>query len=136
MRTAVLVALVVAAGAVVAELGSAGRAGGERSAAPTYFQQVKPVLDARCGNCHMAGGLAPFSLKTYGQARRNRTAISAAVRTRLMPPWHADRGYRNYLWNPSLSKSQISTIVRWATAGAPKGDPASPALRCLRRTAG
>ena len=74
----------------------------------------------------MAGGLAPFSLQTYGQARRNRTAIAAAVRTRLMPPWHADRGYRRYLWDPSLSKAQISTIARWASAGAPKGDPGSP----------
>jgi hypothetical protein len=122
-QAVLLLGLALAAGVVVAELGATEEAG---SRPPTYFQQVKPVLDARCGNCHMAGGLAPFSLQTYGQARRNRAAISAAVRTRLMPPWHADRGYRSYLWNPSLSKSQISTIVRWATAGAPKGDPASP----------
>jgi Copper type II ascorbate-dependent monooxygenase, C-terminal domain len=126
MRTAVLVALVVVAGAVAAELDSADRAGGARSIAPTYFQHVKPLLDGRCANCHMAGGIAPFSLRTYGQARRNRTAISAAVRTRLMPPWHADRGHRRYLWDPSLSKAQISTITRWAAAGAPKGDPGSP----------
>jgi mono/diheme cytochrome c family protein len=123
-QSVLLVGLALVAGVLVAELGATDEAGSR--AAPTYFQHVKPVLDARCGNCHMAGGLAPFSLQTYGQARRNRTAISAAVRTRLMPPWHADRGYRSYLWNPSLSKSQISTIVRWATAGAPKGDPASP----------
>ena len=123
-QVVLLIGLALVAGVLVAELGATDEAGSR--AAPTYFQQVKPVLDARCGNCHMAGGLAPFSLQNYGQARRNRTAISAAVRTRLMPPWHADRGYRSYLWNPSLSKSQISTIVRWATAGAPKGDPATP----------
>jgi hypothetical protein len=126
VRATAFAALAVAAGALVAGLGSAGGTGGDRSAAPTYFQHVKPVLDGRCGNCHMAGGLAPFSLQTYGQARRNRSAIAAAVQTRLMPPWHADRGYRRYLWNPSLSKAQITTIARWAAAGAPKGDPASP----------
>jgi len=126
VRAAALVALAVAAGALFAGLGSAGGAGGGRTLAPTYFQQVKPILDGRCGNCHMAGGIAPFSLKTYGQARRNRTAIAAAVRTRLMPPWHADRGFRRYLGNPSLSKAQISAITRWAAAGAPKGDAASP----------
>ena len=91
-QVVLLVGLALVAGVLVAELGATDEAGSR--AAPTYFQQVKPVLDARCGNCHMAGGLAPFSLKTYGQARRNRTAISSAVRTRLMPPWHADRGYR------------------------------------------
>jgi len=58
VRAAAFVALVVAAGALFAELGSAGGAGGGRSAAPTYFQQVKPLLDGRCGNCHMAGGIA------------------------------------------------------------------------------
>ena len=121
MRAAALAAPAVAAVALFAWLGSAGGAGGGRGAAPTYFQQVKPLLDGRCGNCHMSGGLAPFSLKTYGQARRNRTAIASAVRTRLMPPWHAERGYRRYLWDPSLSKAQISAITRWAAAGAPKG---------------
>jgi Copper type II ascorbate-dependent monooxygenase, C-terminal domain/Copper type II ascorbate-dependent monooxygenase, N-terminal domain len=118
-----LVGLALAAGALVAELGAEDKAA---SRGPTYFQQVKPVLDARCGNCHMAGGLAPFSLRTYGQARRNRTAIAAAVRTRLMPPWHADSGYRRYLGDPSLTKAQISTITRWAAAGAPRGDASSP----------
>jgi hypothetical protein len=126
VRVTAFVALAAAAGVLFAGLGSAGGAGGSRSAAPTYFQQVKPVLDGRCGNCHMTGGLAPFALQTYVQARRNRTAIAAAVRTRLMPPWHADRGYRRYLWDPSLTKAQISTITRWAVVGAPKGDPASP----------
>jgi mono/diheme cytochrome c family protein len=121
MRGVALAGIVLLAGTGVAALRAAPAAG-----PPTYFQQVKPVLDARCGNCHMAGGLAPFSLQTYGQARRNRTAIAAAVRTRIMPPWHADRGHRRYLWDPSLSKAQISTITRWASGGAPKGDPGSP----------
>jgi hypothetical protein len=43
-----------------------------------------------------------------------------------MPPWHAERKYRRYLWDPSLSRAQISAIRRWAAAGGPKGDAASP----------
>jgi Copper type II ascorbate-dependent monooxygenase, C-terminal domain/Copper type II ascorbate-dependent monooxygenase, N-terminal domain len=126
VRAGAFAALAVAAVALFAGLGSAGGAGGGRAAAPTYFQQVKPVLDGRCSNCHMAGGIAPFSLRTYGQARRNRSAIAAAVGARLMPPWHADRRYRRYLWDPSLSKAQISAITRWAAAGGPRGDASSP----------
>ena len=121
MRIVALVGLVLVAGILAAGPGAESQAG-----APTYFQNVKPIIDGRCGNCHMAGGIAPFSLQTYGQARRNRAAISAAVRTRLMPPWHAERKYRRYLWDPSLSKAQISAIARWAAAGGPKGDAASP----------
>jgi mono/diheme cytochrome c family protein len=121
MRIAALVALALVAGILAAGPGAEPKAG-----PPTYFQNVKPILDGRCGNCHMAGGIAPFSLRTYGQARRNRTAIAAAVRTRLMPPWHAERKYRRYLWDPSLSKAQIWAITRWAAAGGPKGDAATP----------
>ena len=121
MRIAALIGLVLVAGILAAGPGAEPKAG-----PPTYFQNVKPIIDGRCGNCHMAGGIAPFSLRTYGQARRNRTAIAAAVRTRLMPPWHAERKYRRYLWDPSLSKAQISAITRWAAAGGPKGDSASP----------
>ena len=120
MRVVAIVGLALLAGVVAASLRAAPSA-----APPTYFKDVKPVLEGRCGNCHMAGGIAPFSLQTYGQARRHRREISAAVRGRVMPPWHADRGFRRYLWDPSLSKAQISAISRWAAAGGPKGDPAS-----------
>ena len=123
MRIAALVALVLVAGILAAGPGAEPKTG---SRAPTYFQNVKPILDGRCGNCHMAGGIAPFSLRSYSQARRNRTAIAAAVGARLMPPWHAERKYRRYLWDPSLSKAQISALTRWATAGGPKGDAATP----------
>ena len=92
MRGAALLGLVLLGGVLVAGLGATPSAG-----PPTYFQNVKPIIDGRCGNCHMAGGIAPFSLQTYGQARRNRRAIAAAVGTRLMPPWHAERKYRRYL---------------------------------------
>ena len=115
---------------LVAGLATAGlraTAGSAREArAPTYYQQVKPILDARCSSCHMAGGIGPFSLRTYPQARTQRAAIAAAVRSRIMPPWHADPGYRAYLGNPSLSRAQISAIARWAAQGAPKGDPRAP----------
>jgi mono/diheme cytochrome c family protein len=121
VRRAALIGLVLIAGVLVAGLGATPSAG-----PPTYFQNVKPIIDGRCGNCHMAGGIAPFSLQTYGQARRNRRAIATAVRTRIMPPWHADPGFRRYLGDPSLSKAQISAITRWAAAGAPKGDAGSP----------
>jgi hypothetical protein len=104
----------------------AGTAGESRSRAPTYYQHVKPILDARCSACHTVGGIAPFSLQRYAQARKHRAAIAAAARARTMPPWHAERGYRRYLSDPSLSADQLSTIVRWAAAGAPKGDPARP----------
>lgn len=117
------IALAVAALAA-APLALAGRGG--PSAAPTYYQNVKPILDGRCAGCHYAGGIAPFSLTTYRQARAHRREIADAVRRRIMPPWHAERGGRRYLYDPSLTDAQIAAIGRWAAGGARAGDPARP----------
>jgi hypothetical protein len=89
-------------------------------------QDVKPILDARCAGCHFSGGIAPFSLTTYADARANRGAVAQAVRARVMPPWHAGRGVRRYLHDPSLTDAQIATIVDWARRGAPRGDARRP----------
>jgi Copper type II ascorbate-dependent monooxygenase, C-terminal domain len=94
---------------------------------PTYFQDVKPILDSRCSGCHYAGGIAPFALTGYRDAYRHRNAIAAAVESRAMPPWHADSRVRRYRYDPSLTNKQIDTIVRWAARRAPKGDAARPA---------
>jgi hypothetical protein len=42
-----------------------------------------------------------------------------------MPPWHLDKtvGIQHFQNDMSLTDAQISTIVRWADAGAPLGDP-------------
>jgi Copper type II ascorbate-dependent monooxygenase, C-terminal domain len=123
---------VLAAAAVVlvpaaATLGS--RAPASRTAKlpkPTYYQDVKPILDSRCAGCHFSGGIAPFALQTYAQARRNRTAIAHAVHMRHMPPWFADSRLRAYKYDPTLSAAQIRTITRWAATGAARGDATRP----------
>jgi hypothetical protein len=93
---------------------------------PTYFQDVKPILDSRCTGCHFAGGIAPFKLTGYLDAYRNRDAVAAAVQRRAMPPWHADSKLRRYLFDPTLTNEQIATIVRWAGRRGPRGDAARP----------
>jgi Copper type II ascorbate-dependent monooxygenase, C-terminal domain len=103
-----------------------GAAGETASAVPTYYQDVKPILDGRCTGCHYRGGIAPFALRTYAQARDHRAEVASVVRRRLMPPWHADRRYRRYLYDPSLTDAQIKTIVQWSANGARRGDAARP----------
>jgi hypothetical protein len=116
----------VAPALLVSVLTLPGRGGAAASGRPTYYQDVKPILDSRCVGCHYTGGSAPFSLTTYRSARRYRTVVASAVRRRVMPPWHADDRYRRYLYDPSLSAAQIRTIADWAAGGAAKGDPSHP----------
>jgi copper type II ascorbate-dependent monooxygenase-like protein len=93
---------------------------------PTYYQNVKPILDSRCAGCHFSGGIAPFPLQTYAQARRNRAAIAHAVGMRHMPPWFADSRVRAYKYDPTLSAAQIKTLRRWAATGGARGNAARP----------
>lgn len=123
-------AAIFALGAL-AVVAAAGTRGGDATAAkpapgPTYVQDVKPILDARCTGCHFRGGIGPFPLTSYADARAKRGVVAQAVRSRLMPPWHAKRGVRRYLHDPSLTNAQISTIVRWARSGTPRGDNRRP----------
>ena len=125
-----LLALLAAAGAIAAAAASRGTTPASPATRdsttrpPTYFGDVKPIVDGRCAGCHRLGGIAPFSLTSYASARAHREEMAYAVSRRLMPPWHAQRGVRRYLHDPSLTTGQIGAIVRWAKAGGPRGDAA------------
>lgn len=99
---------------------------------PTYAKDVAPIFQARCQECHQPGSIAPMSLLTYDDAKKYSRRIKAKVEQRLMPPWHIDRtvGIQQFANDRSLTDAEVSTISRWADAGAPLGNPADlPAAR-------
>jgi hypothetical protein len=89
---------------------------------PTFAKDVAPLLQRNCQTCHRPRQAAPFSLLTYEQARPWASAIKEAVVQRKMPPWFADSQYGHFTNNPSLSRSEIDTLVAWVDGGAPAGD--------------
>jgi hypothetical protein len=98
-------------------------------AAPTFSADVAPIMYAKCVTCHRPGEVAPMSLITYKDVRPWASSIREKVTSRVMPPWHADRQYGAFRNEQSLTQSEIDTIVKWANAGAPEGDPSRmPAL--------
>lgn len=101
--------------------------------APTYETDVRPLLEASCTSCHVAGGIAPFALTDYEQAKLHKEAIRIAVETRSMPPYLAGEGCTDYADDLRLSAEQIATISKWAEAGAPQGTPVAsrPAPQAL-----
>jgi hypothetical protein len=94
------------------------------AAAPTFSADVAPIVYAKCASCHRPGEVAPMSLITYKEVRPWAGAIREKVQSRVMPPWHADRRYGTFRNEQSLTQPEIDTIVNWARAGAPEGDPA------------
>ncbi|HSZ17542.1 MAG TPA: cytochrome c [Terracidiphilus sp.] len=119
----------IVAGAFLAALSSLpGAAAGKP--APTFSQDVAPILSRNCAKCHQAGGLAAqIPLTTYEAAKNRAASIKQMVSTRAMPPWPADPArslkFRN---DARLSEKDIHTVVAWVDGGAAKGnDVAHPA---------
>ena len=67
--------------------------------------------------------MAPMPLETYAQVRPFAAAIAKVTENRTMPPWFADPCCGRFSNDPSLSADQIATLVAWAEAHAPAGDP-------------
>jgi hypothetical protein len=91
--------------------------------APTFTKDVAPILQKNCQTCHRAGEAAPFPLLTYEEARPWASSIKLVVQQKIMPPWFADPAYGHFSNNRALTAKEISTLVAWANAGAPEGDP-------------
>jgi hypothetical protein len=113
-------------GAIV--LGAAPREGGQQppqstAGAPTFAKDVAPILFNNCTSCHRPGEIAPMSLLTYEDARPYAKAIKEKISEREMPPWHAAAPAGTFLNERSLSDADRDTLIRWASNGAPKGDP-------------
>ncbi len=93
------------------------------AATVTFHKDVSSILQKQCQNCHRPGEVGPMSLLTYKEARPWAKAMSEAVLTKKMPPWFADPHYGKFSNERTLSKAEIDTLVAWANAGAPEGNP-------------
>ena len=64
-----------------------------------------------------------MSLLTFKDARPWAKSIATQVAKGTMPPWHADPAHGQFLNDRRLSEAEKDTIVTWANAGAPEGNP-------------
>lgn len=92
----------------------------------TYYQHVKPILDARCAQCHYEGGIAPFSLASYDQASAYAGVSKLAIEAGTMPPWHASDECADYVARRMITDDELATLVQWIDTGKAEGDPANP----------
>ena len=94
----------------------------------TFHKDVEPVLQKVCQNCHVAGGIAPFSLVTYADAKGVAESIVQQTHDKKMPPWGAQntsectppKGWKDDL---RLSEAEIGILKAWHDAGDYEGDP-------------
>ena len=88
----------------------------------TWAEHVAPILYNNCTNCHINGGIAPFSLVGYSNAVSSATGIVDATQKRRMPPWPANPNYKRYAHERILSVEEIKTLKDWVDQGSKSGD--------------
>src|SRR5262249_31484078 len=90
---------------------------------PTFHKDIQPLVIGHCQQCHVPGGLAPFALLSYADAKAHARGMADQTGARTMPPWGAQKtadcqppfGFKR---DPSLTDAEIATIAAWQNAGA------------------
>jgi Copper type II ascorbate-dependent monooxygenase, C-terminal domain len=92
--------------------------------AVTYYRDVEPILAEHCGSCHSAGGIGPFVLGTYDEAKQVAPLMAAATAQHVMPPWMPAAGCGDFRDARVLTPEEIAVVNAWSAEGEPEGDPA------------
>lgn len=127
------------AGALEAVLAGSEAPAGETVAAPagceiaypetpavSYSDTIAPLLADNCVTCHREGGIGPWAMTDYNMIRGFSPMIREVIRTRRMPPWHADPAYGHFENDRSLEPKEVRALVGWIEAGSPRGDGPDP----------
>ncbi|HUR19780.1 MAG TPA: hypothetical protein VMZ90_03165, partial [Vicinamibacterales bacterium] len=111
-----LVAIALAAGGVT------GCRGATPPPAPvTFNKDIAPIVFSNCASCHRPGGVAPFSLLTYGEAAEQAQAIATETSKGHMPPWLPAHGEFPIVGERRLRPEQLDAIQRWVKGGTVEG---------------
>ena len=84
--------------------------------APTYTQDIKPILDKRCAECHDSLShdpdltSFPFPTEKYPDQNTVVSRILARTKAQSMPPGN----------RPKLSQPEIDKIQQWKDGGLPE----------------
>jgi hypothetical protein len=93
-------------------------------AALTFSRQIVRIFQEHCQSCHHDGGIAPFSLERYPDAKLRAAMIAFMTSTRKMPPIRGLHDCTEFENANKLSPSELSMIQQWVKNGAPEGDRA------------
>ena len=93
----------------------------------TYYEHVKPIIDAHCVDCHSEGGIGAFPLSSFEEVQVVRTAVAASMESGSMPPWKASKECNDYKFETLVPEDQVNTVLDWVDGGAPAGSANAPA---------
>lgn len=106
----------------------------------TYYEHIKPIMDANCMGCHAEGQIASdVALYDLDVVRDEADYIADTILIRYMPPWMPGPETIPLQHERKLTDEEIAMLVTWLESGAPLGDPedetpaVEPELPTIRR---
>lgn len=87
----------------------------------TYADDIHPLLQEHCVECHRHGTEAPFSLTTYDEVVAQGAMIAEVVAEQRMPPWYAGPSRGHFVNARGMSATARDTISDWVAIGMPPG---------------
>ena len=119
MNKSLLVFTSIASIAVIGTLGTHGLA--QTKYVPTYYVDIKPILEKNCTSCHTTGGIAPFALDNPTDATKWADRIAQVTTSEYMPPWPPSKDGEPFLYERRLGAASKQVLEDWAKAKAPLG---------------
>lgn len=88
---------------------------------PTYYNDIAPIINIHCTECHKTGGLGPFPLTSFDEVKSKIKMITAVTQSGYMPPWQADPSFRSFKNERFLDSISINLLKKWFETGMKKG---------------
>ncbi|MFT6033096.1 MAG: hypothetical protein ACI854_001629 [Arenicella sp.] len=92
----------------------------------SYSDTIVPILKENCVACHVQGGIAPWAMSEYAMIKGFAPMMREVLRTKRMPPWHADPEIGHWRNEVGMSDDDTQTLITWIEAGAPRGEGDDP----------
>lgn len=89
----------------------------------TWYGQIQPLVQKSCIQCHVTGGIAPFSLETYETAKVWAPVMNREVQSGSMPPWMPSADCQSFAYARVLTAEEKALFATWTEEGAPEGKP-------------
>ncbi len=89
--------------------------------APTFNRDIAPIFFSKCAGCHHDGGIAPFALTGFRDAKKHAKTIAQVTAVPAMPPWPPEPGHSEFIGARRLTDGQIATIAQWVKTGMKEG---------------
>lgn len=87
----------------------------------SYYQDVQPIIERHCINCHASGDIGPIPLNTYEDVASYASMIVYVIRENIMPPYLASSRDYNLINKREITDQEIETIENWIEGGLQEG---------------